>query len=429
MKKRTNPFNPNSIVTPPLFAGRGDQVLHILKKLAQVREGMAASFVLQGDRGIGKTALAKLIMSTAEEKDPNLQNHRFLTGYYVVEKDQTFESALQASLNLMTDKMPESVIKRLSQRLGTFFKNGKFTFGAFGANVGYDAISKEVKNMAIKDRAVSAFANIIAGLDEITEPEHKFDGVLVVIDEVHSLKDVDGAAQILRAIATTLDVNGQGKISFMVIGYADGIERFFAGDPSARRHFDVINLTVMPRNEAREILIKGFEKVGLTFDKDALDRNIDVAGGYPHSIQIIGHQLVDVDQDDHIGEDDWKQALQMAAVELARKDFLEMYDFNGKGTLRETVLNILSLAGPLTKLQLRDFTDGKNIYTETCMGILKKSGAVRELRDGTVMLHSMLFRAAILIHLYTHSQVNKSFEDLIKRFAKDGDVPKELENR
>src|SRR5205823_5446835 len=56
MQKRTNPFNPNSIVTPLLFAGRGDQVLHILKKLTQVREGMPASFVLQGDRGIGKTA-------------------------------------------------------------------------------------------------------------------------------------------------------------------------------------------------------------------------------------------------------------------------------------------------------------------------------------------------------------------------------------
>jgi Cdc6-like AAA superfamily ATPase len=419
MKKQINPFNPNSIVTPPLFAGRDDQVVLILKKLVQVREGMPASFVLQGDRGIGKTALAKLVMYAAEQKDPKLQNLKFLTAYYVVEKDQTFESALQASINLMTDKMPESMIKRLSQRLGTFFKNGKFSFGAFGANVEYDGASKQEKDMAIKDRAVSAFSNIIAELDEITEPERKLDGVLVVIDEIHSLKDVDGAAQILRAISTTLDVNRRGKISFMVIGYADGIERFFAGDPSARRHFDVINLTVMPRDEAKEILVRGFEKADLAYDKKTLEHNIDVAGGYPHSIQIIGHQLVDVDTDDHIDENDWKKALQMAAVELARKDFLEMYDFNGKGTLRETVLNILALAGPLTKLQLRDFTDGKNIYTETCMGILKKSGAVKELQDGTVMLHSMLFRAAILIHLYTHAQTNKMFDDLIKRFSKN----------
>lgn len=426
MNKRVNPFNPNSIVTPPLFAGREAQVFQILKKLAQVREGMPASFVLQGDRGIGKTALAKLIMYDAEQNKTDLQNLRFLTGYYVVEKDQTFESALQASLNLMTDKMPETVIKRLTQRLGTFFKNGKFSFGAFGANLGYEGTGKENKDTAIKDRAISAFSNIIAGLEEITESEYKLDGVLVIIDEIHNLKDVDGAAQILRAIATTLDVNQQGKISFMVLGYADGIERFFSGDPSARRHFDVLNLTVMPRNEAKEILVKGFKKVGVSCDESALDRNIDVAGGYPHSIQVIGHQLLEVDQDNHIDETDWKEALQMAAVELARKDFSEMYDFNGKGTLRETVLNILALSGPKTKQQLRDHVDGKNIYTEAYMGALKKSGAVQELPDGTITLHSMLFRAAILIHLYTHAQKNRGFEDLIKRFAKTGDHPKAL---
>ena len=218
----------------------------------------------------------------------------------------------------MTDKMPDTVIKRLTQRLGTFFKNGKFSFGAFGANLGYEGTGEENKDTVIKDRAISAFSNIIAGLEEITESEDKLDGVLVIIDEIHNLKDVDGAAQILRAIATTLDVNQQGKISFMVLGYADGIERFFSGDPSARRHFDVLNLTVMPRNEAKEILVKGFKKVGVSCDESALDRNIDVAGGYPHSIQVIGHQLLEVDQDNHIDETDWKEALQMAAVELAR---------------------------------------------------------------------------------------------------------------
>jgi len=75
---------------------------------------MLASFLLQGDRGIGKTALANLIMYTAEDRDPNLENLKFLTSYYAVEKGQSFESVLQASLNFMTDRMPESVIKRLT---------------------------------------------------------------------------------------------------------------------------------------------------------------------------------------------------------------------------------------------------------------------------------------------------------------------------
>ena len=110
--------------------------------------------------------------------------------------------------------------------------------------------------------------------------------------------------------------------------------------------------------------------------------------------------------------------MQKSAVELTRKDFSEMYDFSGKGTLRETVLSILALSEtPLNKQQLRDLTEGKNIYTPTCLGELKKSGAVRELADGTIGLHSMLFRAAILIHLYTHSETNDSYRELIRRIG------------
>ncbi|OGQ06305.1 MAG: hypothetical protein A2W61_06475 [Deltaproteobacteria bacterium RIFCSPLOWO2_01_44_7] len=414
-----NPFNPNSIVTPTLFAGRHEQVLQILKKLAQVREGLPSSFVLQGERGIGKTALAKLILHVAEAKDPKLEKLNFLASYYSVERGQTFESVLQACLNSMTDRMPDTVLKRLTNRLGGFFKNGKFTIGAFGASATYEGLGSSTPEealLAMKDRAVSIFSNIISGLDEVQDTKNKRDGVLLVIDEIHNLKDLSGTAQVLRAIATTLDVNQLGKISFMIIGYAEGMNHFFEGDPSARRHFDLINLAVMPRHEAKEVLIKGFTRTGLTYDENVLEKNIDVAGGYPHSIQIIGHNLVGVDENQHIDQDDWAKALRRSAIELTQKDFSEFYDFKGRGTLRETVLNLLALRGrPMTKQEIKKLSDGKNIYTETCLGALKKSGAIKETPDRTIVLHSMLFRAAILIHLYTHAQENQSYSDLIKK--------------
>lgn len=174
-------------------------------------------------------------------------------------RGQSFEFVIQASLNIMTDRMPEPVVHRLTQRLGNFFKYGKFTIGAFGATAEYDGSrgkTAEQDFTLIKDRAVSVFSNIISGLEEIAEDQVKMDGVLTVFDEIHNLKDLEGAAQILRAISTTLDVSRLGKISFIVIGYPEGMEKFFGGDPSARRHFDVIELAVMPRDEAKEVLVK-----------------------------------------------------------------------------------------------------------------------------------------------------------------------------
>jgi len=342
-----------------------------------------------------------------------------LTSYYSVERGQVFESVIQACLNSMTDRMPDTVLKRLTNRLGNFFKNGKFTIGAFGASATYEGSSSSTPEetlLAMKDRAVSVFSNIISGLDEVQNTEDKRDGVLLVIDEIHNLKDLSGAAQVLRTIATTLDVNQLGKISFMIIGYAEGMNQFFEGDPSARRHFDLINLEVMPKEEAKEVLTKGFQKAGLTYDEKVLEKNIDVAGGYPHSIQIIGHNLIDVDENQNIDQDDWTKALRQSAIELTQKDFSGLYDFKAKGTIRETVLNILALRGrPMSKQEIKKLSDGKNIYTETCLGALRKSGAIRETPDGTIVLHSMLFRAAILIHLYTHAPENQHYSDMIKR--------------
>jgi len=418
MTKGSNPFNPNSVVTPTLFAGRSQQVFQILKKLRQVRDGMPASFVLTGDRGIGKTALAKLIMYAAESNDPTFENLNFLTTYYSVERDQTFDSVLQAALNGLTDRMPKSVLDRLSSRLGSYFKNGKFTVGAFGSSASYEHGSKEEASVpqVLKDRAVSALSNIITGIEEATDASKKLDGVLIVIDEIHNAADIGGVAQILRGIVTTLDVSRLGRVSFMVIGYPYGVEKFFEGDPSARRHFDVIELSVMPREDAKSVLMKGFDKIGLQCSKESLEKHIDTAGGYPHSIQIIGHNLVEQDRDGMIDEKDWGEALSRSALELQSKDFSEMYDFKGKMTLREQLVNVLALAGrPMSKLELKDHLGGKNIYTASCLGELKKSGAVTESTGGILTLHSMLFRAAVLIHIFTQTSKNTELEELVQK--------------
>ena len=84
--KKYNPFNPNSVVSTNLFAGRKNYVLRILSKMEQVRKGMPASFFLFGERGIGKTALAKLIMHIAENPNPDLGELKFLTSYYSVDR-------------------------------------------------------------------------------------------------------------------------------------------------------------------------------------------------------------------------------------------------------------------------------------------------------------------------------------------------------
>jgi Cdc6-like AAA superfamily ATPase len=400
-----NPFNPNSTVTPTLFAGRSEQTLQIVRKLAQVKRGMSSNFIFHGERGIGKTALARLIRYISESNNPDLENLNFLTSYYSVEKGQHFRTVLQAVLNQLTDKLPKPSIERLSERLGDLFNKGKFSFGAFGVNVAVDSgqmglpLDGDNLEQYFKDQAVSVLTNILMGLKE-EEEQKKYDGLLVILDEVHNAKDIQGIAQLIRSITTTLDVNGLGNISFIIIGYSEAIQIFFEGDPSARRSFDSISLTGMPHEEAKEVLSKGFKEAQIEYDEKVLDEKIKFAGGYPHSLQVLGHNLIEVDTDNYIGAEDWGEAIREAAKELQDKDFLNLYDFKGKKKLREEIMNILAwVSFPVPKSILaKEFPS--NIYTSSCLPELKKSGAVREDPEtGDLTLHSSLFRSAILLHI------------------------------
>ena len=414
---KDNPFNPNSVVKPQLFAGRVNQVFHVVRKMSQVRSKMPSNFIISGERGIGKTALAKLIMFISQQKNKKLENLNFLTTYYTVEKDQSFRSVLQSSLNLLTDQLPKSAIDRLSSHLGSFFKGGKFSLGAFGVKAEMDKTSERSPedDMYLKDQAISILTNILKGIEEDKLKSEKNnapqDGVLIVLDEIHNVRNIDGVAQILRSVVTTLDMNEHGNIAFLIISYPEAIKKFFKGDPSAKRSFDMLPLGIMPDNESQEILTKGFDQAQIKYDKQIISNNIDKSGGYPHSIQVLGHNLVEIDNDNYIDQDDWTKAIKQTALELQHKDFSNLYSFNGKVRQREELLNILALIPrPVSKSNLaKEFNKkNKNIYASSCLPELKKIGAIKEEPEtGLLSLQSHLFKSAISLHIASQSDEKK----------------------
>jgi hypothetical protein len=54
---RFNPFRPNEIVHPGMFAGRYDELVALEKTLFQTKHGNPTHFLIDGERGIGKSSL------------------------------------------------------------------------------------------------------------------------------------------------------------------------------------------------------------------------------------------------------------------------------------------------------------------------------------------------------------------------------------
>ncbi len=401
-----NPFNPHSVVTPSLFAGRASQVNEMCSKLTQLKDGRPASFFIYGDRGIGKTALASLIKHVSSANLEKLHELNLLTSYYTVDEEQSIISVIQQSVNKILEQQDKSFLSNIQARVSHLFQNNKFTIAIpTVATVSVENKgTTEKPETTIKDETVSILSQI---LKETKDGENKKDGALIIIDEIHNIKDISSVALLLRNILTTLTVDGYGNISFLLIGYESDMRDFFAKDSSSRRFFDLVPLGVMPDGEAYEILSKGLEKINIKWDDDALKSVVKASGGYPHSLQLVGHNLVQLDTDSFINKDDAAGAIVETAVQLQTKDFSPMYSFNKKMTNNDKLLAyMVSLEEPITRKAVIDSKVCSNIVRS--LAELKKEGAIKEDSEGVLTFHSQLFKTAVRFDQYIRKYIPPS---------------------
>ena len=72
-----NPFQPNSIISPGVFVGRIDEIMSIERCLYQTRFGNQQHFLIQGERGIGKSSLLYYIEIMASGQIDSLVGGKF----------------------------------------------------------------------------------------------------------------------------------------------------------------------------------------------------------------------------------------------------------------------------------------------------------------------------------------------------------------
>src|ERR1700722_15606913 len=69
-----NPFRPNNIVHPGMFAGRYEELVALEKTLFQTKNGNATHFLIDGERGIGKSSLLLNLTWVAKGELPTLED-------------------------------------------------------------------------------------------------------------------------------------------------------------------------------------------------------------------------------------------------------------------------------------------------------------------------------------------------------------------
>lgn len=289
----TNVFTPALAVQDVArFAGRQEQ----LEKLSLALQSGGTQIVIYGNRGVGKSSLARQLSSLANGDAAVLERLSLkptaTPDWLVVhlECDDTLPDVRSLILRLLTDEgalapwIPFRVEKQTVGAEASATLNVKvFTLAAKGT--GNATLQREVAETDI----YSAFSNAIKHVIDSGVTNH---GILFVIDEVDRIKQRDELASVIRSRAA------DPKVKFALVGVAQTPQELILNHESIARQISdgCIEMPPMSDTELREIFDKAhnlLEKDNIIFSEDAIAWITEVAKGHPYYVHLLGkHSLL-----------------------------------------------------------------------------------------------------------------------------------------
>ncbi|MEX1828542.1 AAA family ATPase [Luteibacter sp. CQ10] len=241
-------FTPGSPVNnQDLFAGRLDQLSQIFSAVTQ--RGYHA--VLFGERGVGKTSLANFV-SRVFANDPARVIARV-----TCDAGDNFSSIWKKAFK---------EIKFATTRPAMGFSDNAETLVA--------SLADYLPDVANPDDVRRVLASL--AVDKT---------VLVVLDEYDRILDKMSSTLISDTIKVLSDTGTNATI--VVIGVADSVEELIDGHHSIERALVQIPMPRMSKDEIGQIIDKGGSLLGMTIDRSARQKIVDMSQGVPYVTHLL----------------------------------------------------------------------------------------------------------------------------------------------
>lgn len=259
------------IADPARLMGRD----HHLIRIARAFNSDGRNVFIHGDRGIGKTSLARTAATVN-----NVAHAEHI--YVPCGENTSFGQVIQAVGHAVVP-----VAKRMAQRKVA----GGGSIGAFGASIGA-SFSTEGKS------TIERPTSIIEALDILSFVAEARKGLrtIIVVDEFDRITaDVDKVlfAELIKNLPTrNLDLR------FILCGIGHTIDDLLGKHLSVGRYFQPIELEKLHHNYLWSIINTVSEKAGVVIPQDILFRIGIVSDGFPHFVHLIGQCMFYAMHDD-----------------------------------------------------------------------------------------------------------------------------------
>ncbi len=316
MNPRINPYAPGAGTVPPELAGRDDLIEKASIALDRCRSGLSSRGLLfVGLRGVGKTVLLNQISQDAEAR-----------GFAIVSVETPEKRSLPAlmipalrSTLLKLDRMSAAgtLGKRALKVLGGFVSAMKVKYEdiEFGIDLGSEPGVADSGDL--ESDLTALFVEIGAAAKE------KKTAFVLFVDEIQYIEESQFAALIMALHKCT-----QKQLPVLLIGA--GLPQLVgqAGRAKsyAERLFEYPEIGPLPPLAAREALEAPAAKLGVKYQKEALDYILAQTQAYPYFLQEWGKHSWNCAEQSPIQKPDTKFATELAIAELDSSFFRVRFD-------------------------------------------------------------------------------------------------------
>lgn len=382
---KINPFVPNAPINPGAFVGRLEELDKLETSLLQTAAGHPSSFIISGERGIGKTSLLNYMKHIAEGHLPIGTKH---VSFLVIDTDIDPTTSQQNLLRKIQLGLQKALAETEAAR--NFFKDawaflqrveaGGFKLSPQSQN---DELLFEEFSYSLADLTT----RLCEGQDEGTIFNAKYDGILVLIDEGDNASEQLRLGSFFKLLSERLQRRGCNRVMFGIAGLPALRSVLVQSHPSSLRLFEELTLDRLSDEEVKSVINicldeankKNAEQSSVT--EDARNTLAFLSEGYPHFIQQFGYSAFAADKDDTIDVKDVMNgafgtggALDLIGDRYYRDNF---YNKIQAESCRQ-VLRIMadSLDGWVTKKEIRSKFKGEDSTV---------NNAIKALRDREII--------------------------------------------
>ena len=247
------------------FVGRENELYGLSRAL--LTPGKHA--VVYGDRGVGKTSLAKMAIKSFCEAEG------YISIEYRCSNAETPESLVYKLLSHTNNLIPDYKTTRTYKR--NLSAKAKVPIAEAGANTsrGEDVeVSNILKQRLNPDYVATSLqqCKIVYFLDEF--------------DQVGNTDSTDFLAQVMKNSSDC-----DSKLKIVVSGVANSFQQLFGAHASISRCLDSFALPSMNDNELGQIIANGLNAVKLKFSEDLKDYIVWLSSGLPYCTHLLCEEI------------------------------------------------------------------------------------------------------------------------------------------